>query len=291
MRVGLLFHPRIDSAVRHALEVSERLSADGVDAWHASAWDVADDPSQIDGSDLVVSFGGDGTLLRASRGAARYGVACIGVNYGRIGFLTDLQPQDLDDRLSELIDGAYWIEQRVLIDWRHVPADGAATAGLAAGDVVVGRGRIARVVEVDVAIGGARLTTYTADGVIVATPTGSTGYTQAAGGPILHPECRDLVITPISPFMTPSNSVVVRQETPIELVAHTTHEVTLSIDGQTERALESGDTVACRISEHPARYARLQPRDYFYSTIAEKLRWQVPRELPRPRRPPSDRAN
>ncbi len=291
MRVGLLFHPRIDSAVRHAREVGQRLTAGGVDVWRASVWDVADDTSQIDGSDLVVSFGGDGTLLRASRGAARYGVACIGVNYGRIGFLTDLRPQELDDRLSELIGGDFWIEERVLIDWRHVPARGAVTSGLAAGDVVVGRGRIARVVEIAVAIGGAHLTTYTADGVIVATPTGSTGYTQAAGGPILHPECRDLVITPISPFLTPNNSVVLGQETPIELVAHTTHEVTLSIDGQTERALESGDTVVCRISEHPARYARLQPRDYFYSSIAEKLRWPVPGQFPRPPRPPSDRAS
>ncbi len=291
MRVGLLFHPRIDPAARHAREVSERLTADGVDAWRASSWEVVDDPSRIDGSDLVVSFGGDGTLLRASRGAARYGVACIGVNYGRIGFLTDLRPQELDDRLSDLIHGDFWIEKRVLIDWRHLPTNGAATTGLAAGDVVVGRGRIARVVEVDVAIDGARLTTYTADGVIVATPTGSTGYTQAAGGPILHPESPDLVITPISPFLTPNNSLVVNQETTVELVAHTTHEITLSIDGQTERAIESGDTVVCRISEHPACYARLQPRDYFYSSVAEKLRWQVPREMPRPHQPPSDRAS
>ena len=291
MRVGILFHPRIDSAVRHARDVCGRLAAGGVDTWRASSWGVVEDPSQIEGSDLIVSFGGDGTFLRATRSAAPYGVPCIGVNYGRIGFLTDLRPEELDDRLAELIQGDFWIEERVLIEWSHVLSNGEVTTGVAAGDVVVGRGRIARAVEIDVAVSGLHLTTYTADGVIIATPTGSTGYTQAAGGPILHPECSDLVITPISPFLTPSNSVVVNRGMTIELVAHTTHEATLSIDGQTDRAIESGDTVVCRICEHHVRHARLQPHDYFYSSVAEKLRWQVPRKLSRPHQPRPDRAS
>ena len=164
---------------------------------------------------------------------------------------------------------------------------GRVSGGLAAGDVVAGRGRMARVVEIEVLVDGALLTTYMADGVIVATPTGTTGYTQAAHGPVLHPESRELAVTPIAPFLTPSNAMVLRAGSVIELVVHTTHEATLSIDGQTEELLDSGDRITCRMSEHLARFARVQPRGYFYATLADKLHWRVPREMPRPSAGPS----
>lgn len=282
MRVALLYQARIEAAARHAHRIHERLAGDGTSAWCASSWDVVEDPQRIDGSDLIFTFGGDGTLLRASRAAAPFGVPCAGVNYGRLGFLTEFRAAEFDGRLPELLRGGHWVEERVLIDWTHRTTTGQETSGRAAGDVVVGRGRIARVVEVEVHIDGRLLTAYAADGVIVATSTGSTGYTQAAHGPVLHPQCRDLVVTPICPFLTPANAIVVSSDSTIELVAHSTHEVTLSIDGQTEHVLASGERVVCRGSKHLARFARWQPRDYFYATLAEKLRWQVPREIPRP---------
>ena len=199
-----------------------------------------------------------------------------------MGFLTEFSGAELDARLPALLEEQHWIEPRILIDWKRVREGGANDHGIAAGDVVVGRGRIARVIEVEVRIDDAALTTYTADGVIVAAPTGTTGYTQAAGGPVLHPEVRDLAVTPIVPFLTPANSIVVGPEVTIDLRASTTHEATLSIDGQTEYLLDPGDRVICRVSDHVARFARLQPRSYFYATLAEKLRWRVPREIPRP---------
>ena len=170
----------------------------------------------------------------------------------------------------------------MLIDWTHHSVEDVVATGLAAGDVVVGRGRMARVVEIEVRINGVVLTTYTADGVIVATPTGTTGYVQAAGGPVLHPEVRDLVITPLVPFLTPANSIVVGHDERVELTTYTTHEATLSIDGQTDQLLTSGDRVVCRASEYLARFARFRESDYFYATLAEKMRWRVPREMPRP---------
>jgi len=244
--------------------------------------DILEDPQRIRTSDLIFTFGGDGTLLRASRMAAPFGVPCAGVNYGRLGFLTEFRAAEFDGRLAGLLQGGHWVEERLLIDWTRRTASGQQVSGLAAGDVVIGRGRIARVIEVEVHINGMLLTTYTADGVIVATSTGSTGYTQAAHGPVLPPQSRDLVVTPICPFLTPANAVVVGADCTIELVAHSTHEVTLSIDGQTEHVLTSGERIVCRGSEHLARFARWQTREYFYATLAEKLRWQVPREIPRP---------
>ena len=132
--------------------------------------------------------------------------------------------------------------------------------------------------------GGKRihLARHMADGVIVATPTGTTGYVQAANGPVLHPEVRDLVINPIVPFLTPSNAIVVGHDVRVELLVYTTHEATLSIDGQTDHLLASGDKIVCQASKHVARFARFRERDYFYATLAEKLRWRVPRDMPRP---------
>ncbi len=282
MRIGLLFHPRIEASVRHAERVAERLAGLSVDVWSASSFDVIEKPDPIEGTELLLTFGGDGTLLRATRTAAPFGVPCAGVNYGRLGFLTEFSGAELDARLPALLGERHWIESRVLIDWTRISEGGTQNYGIAAGDVVVGRGRMARVVEVEVRIDDGALTTYTSDGVIVAAPTGTTGYTQAAGGPVLHPEVRDLAVTPIAPFLTPANSIVVGPDVTIDLRVSTTHEAALSIDGQTEYLLDSGDRVECRVSDHVARFARLQPRSYFYATLAEKLRWRVPREIPRP---------
>ena len=282
MRVALLFQPRIAASVAHAQRTRQRLECRGLDAWCVSSWEITERPADLTGADLVVTFGGDGTLLRAARAAAPFTGVCLGVNYGRLGFLTEFTPDEFDERLDEVLDGGYWIEERVLIDWAHHDVSGVVASGLAAGDVVVGRGRMARVVEVEVRINGVVLTTYTADGVIVATPTGTTGYVQAAGGPVLHPEVRDLVMTPLVPFLTPANAIVVGHDERVELTTYTTHEATLSIDGQTDQLLTSGDRVVCKASEHLARFARLRESDYFYATLAEKLRWRVPREMPRP---------
>lgn len=282
MRVALLFQPRIAASVAHAQRTQHRLQCRGLDAWCVSSWEITERPGDLAGAQLVVTFGGDGTLLRAARAAAPYRAICLGVNYGRLGFLTEFSPDEFDERLDEVLDGGYWIEERVLIDWTHHDVNGVVASGLAAGDVVVGRGRMARVVEVEVRINGVVLTTYTSDGVIVATPTGTTGYVQAAGGPVLHPKVRDLVMTPLVPFLTPANSIVVGHDERVELTTYTTHEATLSIDGQTDQLLASGDRVVCKASEHLARFARLRESDYFYATLAEKMRWRVPREMPRP---------
>ena len=282
MRVGFLYHPRIEQAMHHARRASASVGEGRVEAWCSSSWDVVENPAQVAGSDLLITFGGDGTLLRAARAAAPYGVACTGVNYGRIGFLTEFDAINFDSQIHALLQGDYWIEERVLLSWSHETSRPNTFDGLAAGDVVVGRGRIARVVDIEVWLDGELLTTYTADGVIVATPTGSTGYTVAAQGPVLHPESRDLIVTPICPFLTPSNTIVVGPNATIDLRVRSTHEATLSIDGQTDHLLTSGDRVVCHVSEHPALYARMQPRSYFYSTLAEKLHWRVPREMPRP---------
>ena len=282
MRVALLYQPRIAASVAHAKRTQQRIQCRNLDTWCVSSWEITERPADLARADLVVTFGGDGTLLRAARAAAPHMATCIGVNYGRLGFLTEFTPDEFDERLDEVLDGGYWIEERILIDWAHHDLNGVVASGLAAGDVVVGRGRMARVVEVEVRINDVPLTTYTADGVIVATPTGTTGYVQAAGGPVLHPEVRDLVMTPLVPFLTPANAIVVGHDERVELTTFTTHEATLSIDGQTDQLLASGDRVVCKASEHLARFARLRESDYFYATLAEKLRWRIPREMPRP---------
>ena len=129
MRVALLFQPRIAASVEHANRVQQRLTCRDLDAWCVSSWEITERPADLAGADLVVTFGGDGTLLRAARAAAPYAATCLGVNYGRLGFLTEFTPDDFDARLDEVLDGGYWIEERVLIDWTHHDRRGRCCCG------------------------------------------------------------------------------------------------------------------------------------------------------------------
>jgi NAD+ kinase len=138
-------------------------------------------------------------------------------------------------------------------------------------DVVLGRGAISRVIYVETTIDGAPLNTYKADGVILATATGSTGYSLAAGGPILYPQSREIILNPISPHLTFANAVVLPPTAIVELKVRTDHQAMLSIDGQIDLALESGDSVKVKLSPHVARFLRVQPLTFFYSILMERL--------------------
>jgi NAD+ kinase len=138
-------------------------------------------------------------------------------------------------------------------------------------DILIGRGAVSRVIYVETTIDGVPLTTHKADGVIIATATGSTGYSMAAGGPILYPQAREIILNPISPHLTFANAVVLPPTAIVELKVRTDHQAMLSIDGQINLALESGDIIRVSISPHVARFLRAQPPTFFYSTLMERL--------------------
>ena len=182
-RVGILYHPKREKAIAFSHELEEFLRGKGIYSWLCSAWEPEKSRPQIAGSELILSIGGDGTILRAVRAIIPDPVPIIGINLGRLGFMTELKAAEAMDKLPSLLNHKGFIEERAILEAR-LPQGNIFHA---LNDVFVGRRSSARLVNVGCEIDGEPLTTYRADGVLVATASGSTGYSLAAGGPILHP--------------------------------------------------------------------------------------------------------
>ncbi len=235
--------------------------------WLCSAWEEERARVQIEGTDLLLSIGGDGTILRSARAALGWSVPIVGINLGRLGFMTELERTEAREKLPVYLKGEGWIDERAMLE---VELDGKGPFH-ALNDVFIGRGAIPRVLYVDTYIDGAHLTTYKADGVIMSTATGSTGYSLAAGGPILYPQAKEIILNAISPHLTFANALVLPSTVVVELRVHTSHQAMLSIDGQVNLDLGDGDSVKVRLSPHVARFLRAQPLTFFYSTLMNRL--------------------
>lgn len=269
-RIAILYHPKIDAARDFAEETAKLLASMDVSTGMCSAWEEEAARAEVEGTDLVLSVGGDGTILRAARAVAPLSVPIVGINLGKLGFLTELTAAEARGRLPALVKGEGWIDERSML---RAELPGRDTLH-ALNDIVIARGVNPRVIYVDIAIDGTALTTYKADGVIVASATGSTGYSLAAGGPILYPQARDMVLNPIAPHPTFDNSLVLPSASVVELKVRADRQAVLSVDGQVDLMLESGDTVKVSLSPHVTRLLRLNPPTIFYSTLVRRL---VPR--------------
>lgn len=269
---AVLLHPKIPRSQQIADEVCAALDNCTLQVSRGSVWDVAQLHELMPRVDVAITLGGDGSILRAARVAAVYGTPVLGVNLGKLGFLAEIEPADVSARIPPLVRGDYWIEQRIMLRVEHRRGEETLAHYQALNEAVVGRRSLSRVVRVPVHLNGQELATYKGDGVLVATPTGSTAYSHAADGPILHPEVRDLVITPICAHPRPTGSIVIPSNTEVTLTALTDHEAALSIDGQDDMPMRNGDTAVMGISPYTARFLRSQRRDYFYQTLMRKLR-------------------
>jgi len=268
-RIGILFHPKVEKSERFARDIAEFLKFKGLSCWIHSSWDEGEARKALAGSDLVISVGGDGTILRAARIIYPQEIPVLGVNFGNLGFMNELEAGEARDRLVEIIGGAGWIEQRSVLK-SVILSSGKIYHAL--NDVVVGRGRFMRLINVEVAINGEVFTTYRADAVIVSTATGSTGYSLAANGPILYPESHDIMLKAVCPHLNMDKSIVLAPSTRITLKAFTNHEAMISMDGQVEELLKSDDQVEVCLAEQTSRFLRLRPRGSFYSTLVSKLK-------------------
>jgi len=271
--VGVLDHPKIPATGAVAEEISAALRAWGVDVHRAKTWDTPALEKIMPRVDLIIVLGGDGSTLRAARVAAPHGVPVTSVNMGRLGFLSEMTPATWREALARMVAGDYWLEPRIMIRAEvHHNASPPASAHEALNDIVVSRGTLARLVRTEVFVDGSRLTTYACDGLIVATPTGSTAYALAAGGPILPPTLQNFVLVPIAPHLSLDRPVVLSQGSTVEIIVHTDHQAILTADGQNETMLQHGDRVVVRASAHVAQFARVQPPSYFYRTLMSRLK-------------------
>lgn len=270
-KIGIYFHAEQQAGRALAAELRATLDAVDGEVWSCSVWDEAG-REHVAGTDVIVCIGGDGTMLRAARVAAPFGVPLLGVNTGRLGFLAELDPDELQARLPAVLGGEGRIEERAMLSVDVRSNLMTAPVRLdALNDVVVGRRSIGRPVYVEVDVDGTAFTTYRADAVIAASATGSTGYNLSAHGPVLHPEMRALVLTPVAPHLSMARSAVLPAESRIDLVVRSDHVSALSVDGQEDIPLEDGDTVHVRLAEHSARFLRLGPAERFWATVGERL--------------------
>jgi NAD+ kinase len=269
--VGLLYHPKIAASQDIAAAMLELLEGVGVSAWVGSAWDETSVSGQVAKLDLLVTLGGDGSMLRAARMASEQGIPILGINLGRLGFLAEVQPADWPDRLRQVLSGEYWIEERMMIHaewWRNQQRLGSYEA---LNDVVVSRGSLARIVRLRTYIDGGYLTTYQADGLIVSTATGSTAYALAAGGPIMPPELKNMLLIPLAPHLSLERAIVLSKGSNVQIKVHTDHTAILTVDGQYQLELTDGDRIQVVASPRVARFVRLQDRAYFYCTLMQRL--------------------
>jgi len=269
-KVGILYHPMNDAARGMAEEVRAFLAARGISAWLCSAWEAEQAKPEVDGTDLILSIGGDGTILRAAQIAvgAKAPVPITGINLGKLGFMTELGAEEAKEKLPALLEGKGWLDERAMLE--ATIDDG--TSYYALNDVVVARGAVARVVYIEASIDGEKLTTYKADGVVVATATGSTGYSLSAGGPILHPRAKEFLLLPILPHLSLGYSLVLPSTAVVELRVATVHEATLSIDGHINPPLGDGAVITVRHSPTKARFLRIHPEKAFYRSLEQKLK-------------------
>lgn len=273
-KIGILYHPIKQDAIALAKEMEGLLVSRGVAVWSCSAWEEAKASKMGDGTDLILTTGGDGTILHAVQVAAPAQTPITGINLGKLGFMTELRADEAKDKLSDLLDGKGWLDERSMLE-AEVSQKGTAKQNYyALNDVVVARGAMARLINVEASIDGELLTTYRADGVIVSTATGSTGYSLAAGGPILHPQSSEFVLLPVSPHLSSKYSLVLPAAAVVKLRVATFHQATLSIDGIINLPLADGAAITVKHSTQTVKFLRIYPRD-FYARLEQKLKGKV----------------
>jgi NAD+ kinase len=268
--IALVVHPQREDSVALARTLSDWLAARGhevrVPRRDASRVGLEQlsyaDAELAVGLDLAVSLGGDGTMLHTVRLVVHEDVPILGVNVGNLGYLTEVEPDGAQVALKRFLAGSYQIEERMLLD---LQSDAVALEGaqpLALNEAVLEKTGSGHTVHLDVTIDGQRFTTYVADGVIVATPTGSTAYAFSARGPIVSPEHRAMLLTPVSPHMMFDRTLVLDPARTVELRVAGGRPAALSVDGFALGQLEPGESVRCTASRHVARLVTFGPRDF-----------------------------
>jgi NAD+ kinase len=286
MRIGIAVKPGLLAARDQLVELEAWLRDRGVDAvWSTEAAKLftADSRSvaertEIPGqSDLVVVLGGDGTLLGMAKAIAESGhdVPILGVNFGSLGFLTEITRPEIFTSIDAVMAGRASYDLRMMLSALATLANQPEVSHMALNDVVFSRTALSRIIELEVSVGDQLMTAVKADGLIVATPTGSTAYNLAAGGPIVHPAMDALLLTPIAPHTLTNRPIVIPSEREVRVRSTGSNagdEVYVTVDGQTGFGMHEGDEIAITRADRPLRLVRSTTRSYF-EVLRQKLKW------------------
>jgi NAD+ kinase len=267
--VGLIYHPQAAAARRLSAHLRESALRDMPAVWTAHTGDEAELARHIARTDLLVCIGGDGTVLWASRAAVPYPIPIISINMGRLGFLSELDPAHAVDGVADVLAGEGVLEDRTMLECRLQGGEGPALEAL--NDVVIGRGAPGRPVYLSADVDGVHLARIRGDALIIATATGSTAYNLSAGGPVLMPLSRALVLTPVAPHLSHMRPIVLTEDSTIAVTVETEGDAVVSVDGRVDLPVASGEVVVVRRSPHVARFVRLGPPSTFFERLAHHL--------------------
>lgn len=217
--------------------------------------------------DLLIGLGGDGTMLKTGTMGAPLGLPILGINLGHFGFLTEIQRDQWRNILPLLMEGRYWLEERMMLHAEHFRGDKKLDSWPVINEVVVCRGQFVRPIQIQADVGDQMLYTFVADGLIASTPTGSTAYALAAGGPILPPELRNILIIPVAPHLSMDRAIILSEGVSVTMTVHTVHEAVMSVDGRPPIQMLDGDSVQVTANSSTVHFVRFRDRGYFYRNI------------------------
>jgi NAD+ kinase len=280
-RAIILYHSEKAEAAPLGRAVEQWLAGRGVAATVASGDHLGDKEvqEQIAASELAIVLGGDGSTLRTARVAACFDVPIFGINLGRVGFLSEAEPGDWRRRLAAVVQGDCWVERRLMLRSRAFRGQTPLADYVALNDVVVSRGAQARVLRLHLYVDNDLVTSYTADGLIVATPTGSTAYAMAVGGPLLPPQLLNFLVVPVAPHLSLDRAVILHEKALVTIQVEMDHEASMAADGQQTLPLMSGDRVEVSAHEDQASFVRVGNKSYFYHRLMERLGFWHPKGL------------
>jgi NAD+ kinase len=271
-RIVVAAHPQVPEANEEAEQVASFLQEHGTDAFPGNLYDKALRKRVKSGEcDLFIALGGDGTMLRAGHLCAPYGVPILGINLGRFGFLIEIKQNQWREVLPRLFEGDYWTEERMLLRAEQWRGDQQLGAWDVLNEIAISRGHIVRPVHLSTCVDGRFLTTYVADALIASTATGSTAYALAAGGPILPPELRNILLVAVAPHLSIDRAIILAEGSSVSVTVHTHHHAVLSPDGQDPIDLADGDRVEAFASKHTASFLRFQDPGYFYRNLTPHM--------------------
>ncbi|PIR48823.1 NAD(+) kinase [Candidatus Peregrinibacteria bacterium CG10_big_fil_rev_8_21_14_0_10_55_24] len=284
-RIGLTVKSGLshkDEAVERVLNILKVLGARVcVDAQRMTDVPMAKHLERLEGYrsiDLLVVIGGDGTILRAVRDLEDFSIPILSVNWGTVGFLSELNLSEVEHLIPSLLTGEGVLEERGVLHVVAKRGKEVLISGYALNEAVLAQGTIARLVSLKTCINGEDLATFTADGLILSTPTGSTAYSLAAGGPVVYPTLKAMILTPINPYSFSQKPIVIPGEAVVDVEVLTKEnkfrdtEVVLTLDGQVYLPLQRGDHVAVHVNSKTVKFLR-RKQDTFFHTLRDKLKW------------------
>lgn len=268
-RIAVAAHESVQGGVEEARAIADFLNQRGVER---TAWGSLQDPelvARLEGGEfeMLLTLGGDGTMLHAGSICAPLGVSVLGINMGRFGFLTEIKQSQWKEMLPLLLEGRYRLEERMLLRADHMRDGKILDSWHVINEVVVCRGQYVRPIQIQAYVDGYLLTNYMADGLIASTPTGSTAYALAAGGPIMPPDLRNILLIPVAPHLSVDRALILSEGTGVRMTVKTTHEAVMSIDGHPPIPILNEDAVEVTVNNFNLHFARFQDPGYFYRNI------------------------